>query len=153
MAEKAIALIDCNSFYASCERVFRPDLKRTPIVVLSNNDGCVIARSAEAKPFVKKGEPYHKVRDVLRRQGIAKAEILLMDLRQRGEFTGDLFAPDQPQTTERVMGVLDGINARWGRGTLRPARVPVQPGWAMRRELLSSSYTTDWRGLWKVRCS
>lgn len=48
MVERAIALIDCNSFYASCERVFRPDLQRTPIVVLSNNDGCVIARSTDA---------------------------------------------------------------------------------------------------------
>ena len=52
--ERAIALIDCNSFYASCERVFRPDLRRTPIVVLSNNDGCVIARSAEQSSSVSK---------------------------------------------------------------------------------------------------
>ena len=44
-----IALVDCNNFYASCERVFRPDLEKKPIVVLSNNDGCVIARSNEAK--------------------------------------------------------------------------------------------------------
>ena len=43
------ALVDCNNFYASCERVFRPDLIGKPIVVLSNNDGCVIARSNEAK--------------------------------------------------------------------------------------------------------
>ena len=43
------ALIDCNNFYASCERVFRPDLNGKPVVVLSNNDGCVIARSNEAK--------------------------------------------------------------------------------------------------------
>ena len=43
------ALIDGNSFYCSCERVFRPDLKNVPVVVLSNNDGCVVARSAEAK--------------------------------------------------------------------------------------------------------
>ncbi|MFJ4397845.1 translesion error-prone DNA polymerase V subunit UmuC [Pseudomonas sp. NPDC089396] len=64
------ALIDCNSFYASCERVFRPDLLRTPIVVLSNNDGCVIARSYDAKPFVKMGEPYFQVKDKLRRHGI-----------------------------------------------------------------------------------
>lgn len=53
--EPVFALIDCNSFYASCERVFRPDLAKTPIVVLSNNDGCVIARSYDAKPFVKMG--------------------------------------------------------------------------------------------------
>ncbi|WGK60485.1 translesion error-prone DNA polymerase V subunit UmuC [Halopseudomonas sp. SMJS2] len=422
MADRAIALIDCNSFYASCERVFRPDLRRVPIVVLSNNDGCVIARSADAKPHVRMGEPYHKIRDVLRRQGIvafssnyalygdmsqrvmtviegmvpalevysideafadltgingaeqlarqiraqvlkqtgiptgigigptktlaklanaaakrwqqhtggvvyldtpekrdwllkhmpvdevwgvgrrmkehlglmgihtawelaqadawtlrkkhsvviektarelrgvpcleledgtepkqeicssrafgerlhniepvreavatyvaraceklraqgslckkvrisirtgmfnpheakfakgivcelpyptddtrlvikaasqgldaiyrtgyayAKAEILLMDLRQRGEFTGDLFAMEQPQSVKQVMGVLDEINSRWGRGTLRPARVPAAPGWSMRRELLSPRYTTDWNGLWKVSC-
>ncbi|MHB2213355.1 Y-family DNA polymerase [Raoultella ornithinolytica] len=64
------ALCDVNSFYASCETVFRPDLKGRPVVVLSNNDGCVIARSAEAKPFVKMGEPYFKQKDVFRRQGI-----------------------------------------------------------------------------------
>lgn len=64
------ALCDVNSFYASCETVFRPDLKGRPMVVLSNNDGCVIARSAEAKPFVKMGEPYFKQKDVFRRHGI-----------------------------------------------------------------------------------
>lgn len=63
-------LIDCNSFYASCERVFRPDLAKVPIVVLSNNDGCVIARSYDAKPFVKMGEPYFQVRHKLKQYGI-----------------------------------------------------------------------------------
>ena len=92
--------------------------------------------------------------DAIYRTGYAyaKAEILLMDLRQRGEFSGDLFAQEQPESSERVMGVLDQINARWGRGTLRPARVPVTPGWGMRRELLSPRYTTDWNGLWRVDC-
>ncbi|HIF6265187.1 TPA: Y-family DNA polymerase [Raoultella ornithinolytica] len=64
------ALVDVNSFYASCETVFRPDLKGRPVVVLSNNDGCVIARSAEAKPFVKMGEPYFKQKEQFRRQGV-----------------------------------------------------------------------------------
>lgn len=68
--DSTFALIDCNSFYASCERVFRPDLARIPIVVLSNNDGCIIARSADAKPYVKMGQPYFQVRDILRRHGI-----------------------------------------------------------------------------------
>jgi DNA polymerase V len=68
--EPVFALIDCNSFYASCERVFRPDLARTPIVVLSNNDGCVIARSYDAKPFVKMGQPYFQIKDHLRRHGV-----------------------------------------------------------------------------------
>ncbi|HDT0378979.1 Y-family DNA polymerase [Klebsiella sp. GG_Kp154] len=64
------ALCDVNSFYASCETVFRPDLKGRPVVVLSNNDGCVISRSPEAKPFVKMGEPYFKQKDMFRRHGI-----------------------------------------------------------------------------------
>ena len=55
------ALADVNSFYASCERVFRPDLKGKPVVVLSNNDGCVIARSAEAKPWIKMGTPWFQI--------------------------------------------------------------------------------------------
>ncbi|HGL4202607.1 TPA: Y-family DNA polymerase [Citrobacter farmeri] len=65
------ALVDVNSFYASCETVFRPDLKGKPVVVLSNNDGCVIARSAEAKLLgVKMGDPYFKQKDLFRRCGI-----------------------------------------------------------------------------------
>jgi DNA polymerase V len=60
----AFALVDCESFYASCERIFRPDLKNIPIVVLSNNDGCVIARSTEAKKMgIGMGVPWFKVRD------------------------------------------------------------------------------------------
>jgi len=423
MADQAIALIDCNSFYASCERVFRPDLARTPIVVLSNNDGCVIARSADAKPFVKMGEPYFKIQHLLKQHGIlafssnyalygdmsqrvmttiegmvpalevysideafadltglpeplehvgreirarvlkhtgiptgvgiaptktlaklanhaakrwqrqtggvvdlrdpvrrekllrvlpvnevwgigrrmtehltttgiktawdlaqadaatlrkqysviiektarelrgtpclaleeaappkqeicssrafgerlrsiepireavatyttraceklraqgsrckkvrvsirtgmfnpdeakyakgvvcelpyptddtrliiraavagldqvfreghayAKAEVLLLDLRQQGEFTDDLFAEVQPAAAERVMGVLDQINGRWGKGTLRPASVPDAPGWGMRQELKSPSYTTAYQSLKHANC-
>lgn len=422
MLEPAIALIDCNSFYASCERVFRPDLRRTPIVVLSNNDGCVIARSADAKPYVKMGAPWFEIKNDVRRWGIvpfssnyalygdiservmtvieslvpalevysideafadltgipgsmealgreiraqvlqrtgiptgvgiastktlaklanyaakkwhkqtggvvdlreperrdkllkvtpveevwgvgrrmtahlqgmniktawelsqadpwtlrkqfsvviektarelrgtpcltleeaappkqeiccsrafgkrlreiepireavaayaaraceklrgqqsltkrvrvsirtgmfnpdevkyakgiicelpyptddtrlitraavagldhlfrdgfayAKAEILLLDLRQRGEFTDDMFAETQPAVAEQVMGVLDEINAKWGRGTLRPGRVPIAPDWGMKREMMSPSYTTRWDQLWTVR--
>ena len=70
MADQVFALIDCNSFYASCERVFRPDLQRVPIVVLSNNDGCVIARSADSKPFVKMGDPFFKIQHTLKQHGI-----------------------------------------------------------------------------------
>lgn len=423
MGEPVFALIDCNSFYASCERVFRPDLQRVPIVVLSNNDGCVIARSADAKPFVKMGEPFHHIRGTLQRNGVlafssnyalygdiservmavieglvpavevysideafadltgigdrdrlgrhiraqvlkltgiptgvgiaptktlaklanaaakkwqkhtggvvdlcdperrekvlkvmpvsdvwgvgrrmnehltamgittawelsqadawtlrkqfsivvektarelqgtsclaleevaapkqeicssrafgqrlyeiepireavatyaaraceklraqgslckrvrvairtgmfnpdeakfakgivcelpypsddtrliiraaqkgldaifrsgpayAKAEIMLLDLRQQGEFTDDLFAEIQPAAAEKVMSVLDEINGRWGRGTLRPARVPAVASWEMKRELKSPSYTTSWEQLWRARCN
>ena len=65
------ALVDVNSFYASCETVFRPDLRGKPVVVLSNNDGCVIARSAEAKRVgIKMGAPYFKMREELMRHGV-----------------------------------------------------------------------------------
>ena len=66
----AIALVDVNNFYASCERLFRPDLVGRPIVVLSNNDGCVVARSAEAKKMgIKMGVPYFKIKRDFERFG------------------------------------------------------------------------------------
>lgn len=66
------ALIDCNNFYASCERLFRPDLKLKPVVVLSNNDGCVIARSNEAKALgIRMGEPYFKIKALSKPHEIA----------------------------------------------------------------------------------
>jgi DNA polymerase V len=61
-----IALVDCNNFFASCERLFRPDLKDKPVLVLSNNDGCVVARSNEVKALdIPMGVPYFKIRDVV----------------------------------------------------------------------------------------
>lgn len=81
----------------------------------------------------------------------SKAEVLLMDLRQPGEFTDDLFAQSQPVMADKVMSVLDEINGRWGKGVLRVASVPVAPSWAMRRELMSQSYTTKVNELWTVR--
>ena len=65
------ALCDVNSFYASCETVFRPDLRGRPVVVLSNNDGCVIARSAEVKAAgITMGEPFFKQKELFRRAGV-----------------------------------------------------------------------------------
>jgi len=69
---RLFALVDCNNFYASCERVFAPSLAGRPIVVLSNNDGCVVARSAEAKALgIPMGQPEFKCRALLRRHGVA----------------------------------------------------------------------------------
>ena len=63
---KKIALVDCNSFYVSCETLFNPKLKNKPVVVLSNNDGCIISRSNEAKALgIKMGEPYFKEKDII----------------------------------------------------------------------------------------
>lgn len=66
------ALVDCNSFYASCEQVFRPDLRNKPVVVLSNNDGCIVARSKEAKALgVPDLLPYFKIADQLKSAGVS----------------------------------------------------------------------------------
>ena len=65
------ALVDCNNFYASCERVFEPKLEGRPIVVLSNNDGCIIARSNEAKALgIKMGVPYFKLKNLITQNGV-----------------------------------------------------------------------------------
>ena len=67
-----LAILDCNSFYCSCERLFRPDLEKVPVVVLSNNDGCVIARSDEAKTLgIPMGAPFFQFRDKIREAGVA----------------------------------------------------------------------------------
>ena len=68
---RAIALIDGNSFYCSCERVFDPKLAGVPVIVLSNNDGCAIARTAEAKALgIRMGEPWFKIREMCRAKGV-----------------------------------------------------------------------------------
>ena len=68
---QSIALIDCNNFYASCERIFNPKLIGKPIVVLSNNDGCIIARSKEAKKLgIKMGQPYFKAKNIIEKNDV-----------------------------------------------------------------------------------
>ena len=69
--DNSIALIDCNNFYASCERIFNPKLMGEPIIVLSNNDGCIITRSAEAKKLgIKMGEPYFKAKKIINKNNV-----------------------------------------------------------------------------------
>ena len=70
-SKKKVALIDCNSFYVSCERLFNPKIQNMPVVVLSNNDGCVISRSTEAKKLgIRMGEPYFKVKDLVKKNNV-----------------------------------------------------------------------------------
>ncbi|MFD2205359.1 Y-family DNA polymerase [Kiloniella antarctica] len=83
--QKWVALVDVNNFYASCERVFRPDLEKTPIVVLSNNDGCVIARSQEAKDLgYKIGDLYHMIKPRLKQTG---TEVFSSNYALYGDFS------------------------------------------------------------------
>ena len=71
MREKVFALIDCNAFYVSCERVFNPKLNNRPVVALSNNDGCIISRSKEAKALgIKMGVPLFKVKDIVEKEKV-----------------------------------------------------------------------------------
>ena len=91
------ALADCNNFFASCERVFRPDLQGKPVIVLSNNDGCTIARSNEAKALgIKMGAPFFKIKDIVRRHNVAVFSgnmALYGDMSQRVRWVLEEFAP------------------------------------------------------------
>lgn len=82
----------------------------------------------------------------------SKAEVMLLSLCQPSEFTEDLFAHSQVEDASKVMSVLDAVNGCWGRGTLRLASVPASPEWAMRRDLMSRSYTTRLDQLWQIHC-
>ena len=94
---RKLALVDCNSFYVSCERLFNPKIRRKPVVVLSNNDGCIISRSNEAKALgIKMGEPYFKAKDIIVRN---KVEVFSSNY----SLYGDL--------SRRVMRTLKRFNA------------------------------------------
>ena len=86
------ALVDCNNFYASCERIFEPHLVDRPIVVLSNNDGCMVARSKEAKALgIGMGVPFFQVRDIAKQHSVVIRS-------SNYALYGDM--------SERVMGIL-----------------------------------------------
>lgn len=97
MAAPVFALVDCNNFYVACERLFRPDLRNTPMVVLSNNDGCVVSRSPEVKALgIKTGDPVHKIKHLIRKHGIqcfSSNYALYGDISQRVMSTLEQLAP------------------------------------------------------------
>lgn len=129
-----------------------------------------------SSPFDQRGEPYSRAvcvplpypsadtRDLVAaalgglqaiyRPGpaYAKAGVVLMDFVEPGRFTPDLFAPAPRPGSDRLMAVVDAINARQGRGTIRPARLAVDLGFSMKRERLSPRFTTSWSDLLRVRC-
>jgi DNA polymerase V len=126
------ALVDCNSYYVSCERVFDPRLRGRPVVVLSNNDGCVVAASREAKDAgIRMGTPLFQIRELLRRRGVA---VRSSNYTLYGDLSG------------RVMSVLAGFGAdmevysideaflHWPRGA-EPDR-PAALGRLIRRRVL-----------------
>lgn len=142
------ALVDCNNFFVSCERIFRPDLVGKPVVVLSSNDGCAVSRSNEAKALgIPMGAPAFKYRELFRRQGV-------VTLSANFELYGDI--------SHRITRLLTGVTPRteaysvdesfldlselsindyqsWGRGlrerVLREVGVPVSVGIAPSKTL------------------
>lgn len=109
------ALIDCNNFFASCERVFNPKLIGRPVIVLSNNDGCAIARSEEAKALgIEMGAPYFKIKNLCDKQGVAVFSSnfeLYGDMSQRVMDTIAMFAPDmEVYSIDEAFIQLDSLN-------------------------------------------
>ena len=109
------ALADCNNFFASCERVFRPDLQGKPVIVLSNNDGCAVARSNEAKALgIKMGDPFFKIRHLVEKHNVAVFSgnmALYGDMSQRVRWVLEEFAPAvEVYSIDEAFLDLRGIN-------------------------------------------
>jgi DNA polymerase V len=108
-------LIDCNNFYASCERVFNPSLNGKPVVILSNNDGCVIARSAEAKAIgIPMGEPAFKLKELIETHNVqvfSSNYVLYGDMSQRVMTTIAAHVPDMEiYSIDEAFLLFDGFD-------------------------------------------
>ncbi len=138
---KIFALVDCNCFYVSCERVFRPDLNNKPVVVLSNNDGCIVALSPEAKKAgLIRGAPFFKSEDIINRYGVTVFSSnyeLYADLSNRVMDVLRSFAPDVEvysidegfiDLTGIDKGVLSGYAQKIRETVLRYTGIPVSIG-------------------------
>lgn len=138
------ALADCNNFFASCERVFRPELQGKPVIVLSNNDGCAVARSNEAKALgIKMGDPFFKIRHIVEKNDVAVFSgnmALYGDMSQRVRWVLEEFAPaievysiDEAFLDLRGMTSIDydsyakKISAECWRQTSIPVSVGIAP--------------------------
>lgn len=141
-------LIDCNNFYASCERVFNPLLNGRPVVVLSNNDGCVIARSAEAKALgIPMGEPAYKLKALIEANQVAVFSsnyVLYGDMSHRVMNTIAQFAPDMEiYSIDEAFLLFDGFDninlkehgEKIVRATTRNTGIPVSLGIAPTKTL------------------
>ncbi len=112
MKNPVVALVDCNNFYASCEKVFDPTIVHKPVVILSNNDGCIIARSGEAKKMgIPMGAPYFKLVDQLKASDVAVRS-------SNYALYGDM--------SERVMQVLEQFSSRVERYSIDEAFVGLE---------------------------
>jgi len=109
------ALVDCNNFYVSCERAFNPSLNGKPVVVLSNNDGCAVARSEEAKRYIGMGAPIFKLMDIVKNHNIhlySSNYTLYADMSQRVKEVLTDFSPNvEPYSIDESFLLLTGFNS------------------------------------------
>src|ERR1035437_6487777 len=145
-------LLDCNNFYASCERVFNPLLNGKPVVVLSNNDGCVIARSTEAKALgIPMGEPAYKLKDLIESKQVhvfSSNYVLYGDMSHRVMTTIALFTPEMEiYSIDEAFLLLDGFEnidlkefgEKLVRTTIRNTGIPVSLGIAPTKTLAKAA--------------
>ena len=142
------ALADCNNFFVSCERLFRPDLNGRPVIVLSNNDGCAIARSNEAKALgIRMGAPFFKISDIVKRHDVAVFSgnmELYGDMSRRVQQTLMEFAPaiERYSIDEAFLDLrgmpdtdFDALAKEISRRCLRDTGIPVSVGIAPTKTL------------------
>lgn len=154
-------LVDCNNFFASCERVFNPALQNKPIVVLSNNDGCVIARSNEAKKIVKMGDPYFKIKDILQENEViifSSNYSLYGDMSRRVMLTLATFVKDlEVYSIDEAFLDLEGFDKHYDltdyarkiiRITTKNTGIPVSGGIAATKTLakVANKYAKRYKG-------
>ncbi|MBN1532680.1 MAG: Y-family DNA polymerase [Spirochaetes bacterium] len=144
---EVFALVDCNNFYVSCERIFRPDLKERPVVVLSNNDGNVVSLSNEAKTLgIPFGAPFFKLAELIAEEGVAVFSsnyTLYGDMSRRVMDTLSSFSPDMEiySIDEAFLALRGGTDAVTGRGrdiretVMRWTGIPVSIGIAPTKTL------------------
>ena len=148
----SIALVDCNNFYVSCERLFQPRLEGKPVVVLSNNDGCVVSRSQEVKDLgLKMAVPWFQMKDIAKRHGIIALSsnyTLYADISNRVMRLLSQYCPDQDiysidESFLDLTGIADLTEyAQTIRGTIRQCvGIPVCIGIAPSR---SSTVCIAW---------
>lgn len=148
--------LDANSFYASCERLFRPDLRTKPVVVLSNNDGCIVALTREAKALgLKRGIPFFQVREIVEKNGVAVFSSNYELYQSMSDRIASIIARSVPDlerySIDEIFADLTGLPrkpddiVRDIRSTvLQWTRIPCCAGIA-RRRLLPSCATTSRR--------
>ena len=124
------ALADCNNFFASCERVFRPDLQGKPVIVLSSNDGCAVARSNEAKALgIKMGAPLFKIKDIVEKHGVAVFSgnmALYGDMSRRVKWGLEGYAPRRQREVAEKTGISRSYVSRIEKRALEKLRAMLE---------------------------